>query len=150
MKFTDGVWRKPDDMNVATSHHCWSVTVSEREAKIDVSSSPVRMRFEDQETKYFTVRLHSPAPNIIGVKFEHFRGRPKRGPDFELTADASVKPTIVETEDHVSLTSGDLTARVEKRGEWRLDFLRAGKRITGNALGASGYAVKPDEGKTYV
>ena len=40
--------------------------------------------------------------------------------------------------------------RIEKRGDWRLDVLRAGKRITGSALGASGYAVNADGRKTYV
>ena len=150
MKFTDGVWRVAQGMTVATSHHCWDVDVGDREVTIDVSSSPVRARFEDQETKYFTIRLYSPAPNVIGVKFEHFRGGAERGPSFELFADPTTKPVIVDTPDFVSLKSGELTVRVEKRGDWRLDVLRAGKRITGSALGASGYAIKPDEGKTYV
>ena len=86
------------------------------------------------DTAYFTIRLFSPASNVIGVKFEHFRGRPKRGPAFEIAFDPSTKPTIVNEADFVSLSSGHPAVRVEKRDDWRLDVLRAGKRITGSAL----------------
>ena len=101
-------------------------------------------------TAYFTVSLFSPAPNVIGVKFEHFRGRPKRGPAFEIASDPSTKPKIVNETDLVSLKSGDLAVRVEKRDDWRLDVLRGDKRITGSALGGSGYASDHETGRTYV
>ncbi len=150
MKFIDGVWRSAKGMVVASTHHVWDVAVTETEVYVDVSSCPYRGRFEDVETKYFTVRLHSPAPNVIGVTFEHHRGGLHRGPTFELFPDPAVKPIIVNEADFVSLSSGDLTVRVEKREDWRLDVLRAGKRITGSARGAGGYAVNQDEGKAYV
>ena len=97
-----------------------------------------------------TVRLSSPAPNVIAVKLEHFRGVPKRGPAFEIASDPSLRPTIVNETEFVSLTSGDLAVRVEKRDDWRLDVLRAGKRITGSALAAAGYAVDQQSNETYV
>ncbi len=150
MKFSDGVWRRAKGMAVASPHHLWDVAVTETEIHVDVSSCPYRGRFEDVETKYFTLRLHSPAPNVIGVTFAHHRGGFDRGPAFELFADPAVKPIIVDAADFVSLSSGDLTVRVEKREDWRLDVFRAGKRITGSALGAGGYAVNADERKTYV
>ena len=150
MKFSDGVWRSAKGMAVATPHHLWDVAVTETEIRVDASSCPYRGRFEDQETKYFTVRLHAPAPNVIGVTFVHHSGGIDRGPAFELFPDPAVKPAIVNEADFVSLSSGDLTVRVEKRGDWRLDVFRAGKRITGSALGAGGYAVNADERKSYV
>ena len=150
MKFIDGVWRTAKDMVVASPHHVWDVSVSESEVYVDASSSPVRARFEDQETKYFSITLYSPAPNVIGLRFQHFRGRPNRGPDFALFSDPAVKPVVVNTEDFVSLTSGDLTVRIEKAGDWRIDMYRRGKRITGSALGASAYAVNRETEKTYV
>ena len=150
MKFIDGVWRTAKDMVVASPHHVWDVSVSETEVYVDASSSPVRARFEDQETKYFSITLYSPAPNVIGLRFQHFRGRPNRGPDFALFPDPAVKPVVVNAEDFVSLTSGDLTVRIEKAGDWRIDMYRRGKRITGSALGASAYAVNRETEKTYV
>lgn len=150
MKFSDGVWRTAEGMKVASPHHVFAVTTTETEILIDASSCPYRSRFEDQETVYFTVRLFSPAPNVIGVSAQHFRGQPKRGPAFELVSDPAARPKIVDEADFVSLTSGDLTVRVEKSGDWRLDALRAGKRITGSALGASGYAKNAESGRTYL
>ena len=150
MKFSDGVWQTAKGMGVASPHHVFDLAVSETEVVIEASSSPNRARFEDPDFAYFTIRLFSPAPNVIGVKFEHFRGRPQPGPAFEITSDPSTKPITVNDADFISLSSGDLTLQVEKRDDWRLDVLRAGKRITGGALGSGGYAVNQQSGGTYV
>ena len=150
MKFSDGVWQTAEGMGVASPHHVFDLAVSETEVVIEASSCPYRARFEDVNTAYFTVRLFSPAPSVIGVRFEHFRGRPHRGPAFEIASDPSTKPTIVNEAEFVSLTSGDLAVRVEKGDDWRLDVLRAGRRITGSALGAGGYATDRQSGRAYV
>ena len=150
MKFSDGVWRTANGLKVASPHHVFGVRTTATEVLIDASSCPFRSRFEDQETVYLTIRLSSPAPNVIGVSVEHFSGVPTRGPAFELFPDFEVTPIVVDQEDFVSLSSGDLTIRVEKRDDWRLDVLRAGKRITGGALGAGGYAVSAEDRKAYV
>ena len=100
--------------------------------------------------RYFSVRLHSPAPNVIGVRFEHFRGGRSTGPAFELFADPDTKPVIVDTDEFVSLTSGDLTVRIEKAGDWRMDFLRGEERITSSSLGGAGYAVNRADNQAYV
>ena len=57
---------------------------------------------------------------------------------------------MVNEADFASLTSGDLTVRIDKRGDWRLDVLRGGERITGSALGASGYAKDLATGEAYL
>jgi alpha-D-xyloside xylohydrolase len=150
MKFSDGVWRTAEGMGVASLHHVFDMAVGESEVVIEASTCPDRARFEDQDTVYLTVRLFSPAPNVIGLKLEHFRGLPKRGPAFEIAADPATRPAIVNERDFVSLTSGDLALRVEKRDDWRLDVLRAGKRITGGAVGSSGYATDHESGRAYV
>ncbi len=150
MKFSNGVWRTAEGMTVASPHHVFAMAVNESEVVIEASSCPYRARFEDQDTVYLTVRLYSPAPNVIGVKLEHFRGLPKRGPAFEITSVPSTKSKIVNETDFVSLSSGDLAVRVEKRDDWRLDVLRADKRITGSALGAGGYASDQQSGGSYI
>ncbi|MDR3376172.1 MAG: alpha-xylosidase [Ancalomicrobiaceae bacterium] len=150
MKFSDGVWRSAQGVAVASPHHTFNVEVRATDIVVHASSCLVRERFEDQETKYLAYRIYSPAPNVIGIHIEHHRGGRDRGPAFALTPDPAVKPVIVETEEFVSLTSGELTVQIETAGDWRLDVIRAGRRITGSALGAGGYAVKKAEGKAYV
>lgn len=71
-------------MAIASPHHVFDLAVSETEVVIEASSCSYRAQFEDVDTAYFTVRLFSPAPNVIGVRFEHFRGCPKFGPVFDL------------------------------------------------------------------
>ena len=150
MKFSDGVWRIAEGVRVASLHHVFDMAVSESEVVIEASTCPYRARFEDLDTVYLTVRLFSPAPNVIGVRLEHFRGLPKRGPAFAIASEPSTMPKIVNDDDFISLTSGDLAVRIEKREDWRLDVLRAGKPITRSALGAAGHASDNASGRTYV
>ena len=95
MKFSDGVWRSAKGVAVASPHHFWDIAVTETEIHVYASSCPERGRFEADETKYFTIRLHSPAPNVIGVTFEHHRGGVNRGPAFELFPDPACVPAGV-------------------------------------------------------
>jgi alpha-D-xyloside xylohydrolase len=150
MKFTDGVWRTAKGMAVASPHHFWDIVVGDADVVVDASSSPVRSHYEDQETKYFSIRLFSPGEGMIGLRFEHFKGGAAKRPAFELFPDAGFRPEIVDTDDFVSLRSGNLTVRIEKAGDWRIDFLRDGRRLTGSALGAGGYAVDDAEGRSFV
>jgi alpha-D-xyloside xylohydrolase len=89
----------------------------ESEVVIEASTCPYRARFEDVDTVYITVRLLSPAPNVIGVRLEHFRGLAKRGPTFAIPSDPSAKPEIVDDGEFVSLSSGGPTVRVERRDD---------------------------------
>jgi len=150
MKFSDGVWRTAAGMRVASLHHVFGMAVSESEVAIEASTCPYRARFEDQDTVYLTVRLFSPAPNVVGVRLEHFRGVAKRGPGFAIASDPSARPKIVNDKDFVFFSSGDLAIRVEKREDWRLDVLRGAERITGSALGSSGYATDTESGRAYM
>ena len=150
MKFTDGVWRSAAGMQTFSPHHVWDVSTRDSMICIDVSSCPVRARFEDQETRYFTITLRSPAPNVIGLRFEHHRGGVECGPRFALSPDPGFVPEIRMDEASISMISGDLTVRVERQGDWQIDFLRRGQRISGSALGASGYAVDVQRGKSHV
>ena len=73
MKFSHPVCRTSKGMAIASLHHVFACAVSETEVVIEASS----------DTVYFTLRLFCSAPNLIGVKFEGFWGRPKCEPTFE-------------------------------------------------------------------
>ncbi|MDR3494971.1 MAG: alpha-xylosidase [Ancalomicrobiaceae bacterium] len=150
MKFSDGVWRTAQGMTVASPHHVWDAEVGDSDVIVYASSCRYRSRFEDQETTYLAYRLYSPAPNVIGIRIEHHRGAVGRGPAFELFADAGVKPIVTANDSFISLASGNLTVRIDRVDDWRLDVYRGEKRITGSPLGAGGYATAKHEGKTYV
>ncbi len=107
MKFSDGVWRTAEGIIIASLNRVFDLAGNESEVMIEASSCPYRARFEDQVTVYLRVSLFAPAPNVIGVKLEHFQGLPKRGPAFEITSNPSTKSRIVIEEDFVSLSSGE-------------------------------------------
>ncbi len=45
-----------------------------------------------------------------------------------------------------SLTSGNLTVRIAKTGDWGIDFLRNGKRITGSGFRGCGQVIDTTQG----
>ena len=51
-----------------------------------MSSCPHRARFDNMDAAYFAILLFLPAPNVIGVKLEPFRGLPKRGLAFGIAS----------------------------------------------------------------
>ena len=106
------------------------------QAFIDSSSCPYRSRVSrSQETVYLTVRLFSPAPSVIGVSVEHFRGRPKRGPTFELVSDPAAKPKVVDETDFCQPDEWRLCA--SRRARLAPRRAAGGKRITARARGAA-------------
>ncbi len=84
-----------------------------------------------------SVRFSSPLPNIIRVQIYHHKGRRPRTPQFELYT----QPAAVEIHgdaQSATLTSGALTARVQKEGDWRVDFLDGERVVTSSGFRAMG------------
>ncbi len=140
MKFSDGHWRIPENLSVQHPLHVHAVTVAGNEVVAEVAALEFRTRFDQINATVFTLRLFAPAEGIIGVHIAHFEGGRRPGPEFALNRQPGA--ALIEQDDHsVTLHSGDLTATLPKSGPYTLDLLRGGKRITGSAAKAGGYAV---------
>jgi len=150
MKFSDGGWLLPENLTILNPLHAHRVEVRERSVRILASSRAGRGRADELNTMLFTVDLFAPREGVVGVRIAHHLGAPDTPPNFEVTSDPAHVPTIVDTDEAVSLKSGNLTVRVEKAGEWRIDVLRGTKRITSSALRAAGYAVRREDKRAFV
>lgn len=140
MKFSDGNWLLPEGMSILNPHHVHSVRVTER--KVEVLALAVRGhgRADQINAPTFTLTLTAPMEGVIGIRIEHHKGSLKRGPAFDLTADDGHRPVVVDSEEALSFSSGDLTVTLAKGGEWKLDVTRAGKRLTGSSWRENGQA----------
>jgi alpha-D-xyloside xylohydrolase len=141
MKISDGNWLIREGLNVAYSAAPHSVEVVGDELLVHVAPRDVSNREWQLDTGLFTWRFFSPQSGVIGVRVEHFAGALDRGPHFALNREPAVVE-ISNTESEATLTSGSLTVRVVKSGDWSVDFLREngaeGERITGSGFRASG------------
>lgn len=128
MKFTDGYWH----MRAGVTPH-FPVHVHEVEVEPDALTvyGPTRRlthRGDTLNLPLLTVRFSAPMPNVIRVQSYHHKGQRPRKPEFELLAQSAPEVVIHDDPQAATLTSGRLTVRVEKAGDWRIDF-KDGERV---------------------
>jgi alpha-D-xyloside xylohydrolase len=138
MKISDGNWLIRDGLNVLYAAALHSVEVVGDELLVHAAPRDVSSRERQLDTGLLTWRFFSPQSGVIGVSVEHFRGTRDIGPHFELKRE-SVAVLTRNTEEEASLTSGSLSVRIAKSGDWTVDFLRDGQRITGSGFRGAGH-----------
>ncbi len=82
----------------------------------------------------------------MSFEFElvHHKGGRLRTPRFEIRPQTAPQVQIQEDDQAASLTSGKLTVRVEKAGDWKIEFLDGSRLITGSAWRGEGLIDTPD------
>src|ERR1035438_8215356 len=99
------------------------VRVSEREVVFDVFSRPEPERWATLQGDMFTVRIASPAANVMRIQVTHHKGRRQRGPWYALNA--TPQPLNVhESRDEIRLIGGKLVLIDRKSTRSELQSLR--------------------------
>lgn len=143
MKFTDGYWHMRADVTAT-----FPVTAHEVEVETDAmtahaTTKRLQQRGDTLNQVPVSARFSSPAPNVIRVQIYHHKGRRPRQPQFELFTQAA-GVTVRDDAQAATLTSGDLSVRVEKQGDWRVDFLDGERLITRSGHHAMGVIDAPE------
>lgn len=144
MKFTDGYW----GIRAGVTAH-WPVHVHEVETDADSMTvyGPTRRlnhRGDTLNLPLLTVQFSSPMPNVIRVRLFHHKGVRPAKPEFELKPQPAHQVTISNDEKAAVLTSGQLSVRVEKAGDWRIEFKDGDKVITSSGWRGMGMMDTPD------
>jgi alpha-D-xyloside xylohydrolase len=138
MKFTDGSWLLRPGVTPYFPIHVHQV---ESEPDALIVYGPTRRlhhRFDTVDLALITMRLSSPLENVVRVQIFHHKGGQPRGPEFELLPQPAPRVEIVNDEQAATLTSGRLTVRVEKAGDWQIDFMDGDRLITRSGSRAIG------------
>mgnify|MGYP000030777936 CR=1 FL=1 len=144
MKFTDGFWQMRPGVIPHYAVHVYDVEVGPKELIVYAPTRQVNGRGDTLNLPMLTVHLSSPAENVIRVRFYHHKGGVTRRPQFEIAPQPAPEVVIENGPDAATLTSGRLTARVEKRGGWRLAFLDGCREITHSGRRALGFVDTPE------
>jgi len=150
MYFSDGNWLLPDDMDLSHPLHVRSVRRDGKCVKLLVLAKRERNRGDQLNTGVFTLTLSAPAEGLISVRYEHFLGCFEGEPHFALSRERDFAPAIEIDDDSVRMTSGALTVRVERAGDFRIDFHRAAQRLTGSQPKAAGHAIHRPHNTPYM
>ncbi|MFW6292440.1 MAG: alpha-xylosidase [Spirochaetota bacterium] len=135
MKFTEGFWRMRDDLTATFAVEARSLEAADgaqgragrpedggTALTVFAPARRIDRRGDTLNVAAFTITLWSPAEAIIGVRIVRHAGRVDRGPHFDLVVDPGARPAVNAGENGAELTSGALTARVERGAPWSLAF----------------------------
>lgn len=144
MKFNDGFWQMRSGVTPHFAARAYEVQTDATTLTVYAPTRRVVGRGDTLNMPVVTVKIFSPAPNIVGVRLTHFAGGQFPKPAFELfeTPDHAVE--IKSDPDQASLTTGQLTARFRRDAPWTLEFADGDLPITRSAGKGSGYADTPN------
>ncbi len=113
MKFTNGHWLLKDNVKCYGAAAVTDVAIMQNRVIVYVSPAKISHRGQTLTGPLLTIEFTSPHIDVLGIKAYHFRGTMKRGPEFELHAE-DLHLTVVQDKKKLTITSGSLTAQVEK------------------------------------
>ena len=146
MKFTDGYWMVRKGVEIQYPTEVRDVAVHDGAVSVYNATKFVRTKGDTLNAALLTCEISSPLPDVLRVKWYHHAGLREKGPRFTINADVNHKAEIERHEDHVTVRSGRLTARI-KQPAWGLEFFYDDRRITGTGAKGAGYIL--DHGKPY-
>ena len=142
MRFTQGYWVIRQDYVMSYATQTVRVIKNDKELHIISACRPIRHR-GDILGGSLDIVFTAPRKNIIRVQVTHFAGTPRKDPQF-TTYEEDVTPEIREDDDYAYFTSGELTARVSKGGNWAVDYMVGDRILTTSGWRGMGRALKKD------
>ncbi|HET9221460.1 MAG TPA: hypothetical protein VFO07_03095, partial [Roseiflexaceae bacterium] len=130
MKFTDGYWQMRPGITPYFPVHVHEVEAETDALTVYGATRRLNHRGDTLNLPLLTVRFSSPLPNVIRVQIYHHKGRRPPRPAFELVEHAAPEVQIRDEAQSATLTSGHLSVRVEKAGDWRIEFRDGERAIT--------------------
>ena len=150
MKFTDGYWLVRDGARVLHPRQVHRVDATADSLTILAPTRAIQGRGDVINNPALTIVCTSPLPDVIRVKLIHHLGERSGGPQFVLPgAEAASAPvSITDDASAASLTSGDLTVRFPRHGNWRVEFLAKDRPLT--ASETKGIGIVEMDGRRYL
>ncbi|XHS77802.1 alpha-xylosidase [Burkholderiaceae bacterium UC74_6] len=139
MKFTDGQWMLQPGVAAHYASETYAVQVFPDRIQVLATTRPIKHRGDTLQGPTLTLTLTSPSEGAIRVQVEHFSASEAPRLHIPMVGAAAVPITIEETETHVTLTSGALTAEIKKGEGWNLVFREGSRVLTKSDWRSLGY-----------
>lgn len=158
MKFGNGCWLQREGIECFAPQEAYFVTKKENEVVICAPTHHIAHRGDTLGGINLTIRITSPADEVIRVQTSHYLGVEDHGPHFDLNLDEGRAINAEETEEELIVRAGSLALRINKIN-WKMTYERDGKVITASSgrdlaymrTDWKGFAYDMDpEGKNYV
>ena len=129
MKFQNGCWLLREGFASFSPQQVYDCRVGEEEVVLCAPTSVVNGRGNTIDGINLTLRITAPMPEVIRVQAWHHKGMVKRGPEFELAPGDGKGLKAEETEEAITVRSGQLSLTVGKKS-WSMRYEREGELLT--------------------
>src|SRR5687767_13606589 len=130
MKFTDGYWQMRPGMTPHYAAQVHDVSIEQNSLTVYAPVGKLQERGHTINQPLLTVRFSSPMENVIRVQLVHHKGRVPRKPEFTIYPKSNPKVSILDDENAATLTSGDLSVRVNEGNDWLVEYIAGSKVVT--------------------
>ncbi|MFV0556280.1 MAG: alpha-xylosidase, partial [Lactovum sp.] len=126
MKFTDGYWLNKEQYKIENPKEVYEAEIIKSKNGNDevhafASYKKINTRGDFLNIGNTSIRLFSPAEDIIGVRLTHFE-KDEKNPEYKLQYSKILNPEARLSDDRVTLTSKNLTAELSLHDSFRLSF----------------------------
>lgn len=149
MKFTDGFWRVKEGVKLYHPTHVYDYKIDQNSITVYAPAHFITNRGQTLQGPVFTIRFSSPVEDVIKVQIWHYKGKKDKWPYFNVFQDENFIPHILDEENEIILKSGGLGVRINKKGQWKVEYFNEKKYLTGTGFKNIGYAVTEDD-NTYM
>jgi alpha-D-xyloside xylohydrolase len=130
VKFTDGYWNLRKGVSALYPVQVGEVETGSDSLTVYAPTKRIAHRGDTLNGSLLTLEFSSPMPDVIRVRLTHLYGGKPKPPDFELLEQPAVKVAVVADETAAALSSGRLSVRIARTGDWHMEFLADGRVLT--------------------
>ena len=146
MKFSNGCWLNKEGVTTYSPAEVYSTEISSNSVTVYAPCTNIKHRGDTLGGPVITMKLSSPIPDVIRVQLFHYKGLKNKGPEFEINSDENTKIDVVDNEELLQLTSGNLSLRINKNTGWSMDFLNGEEKLTSSKFKGMAYTKTEDQG----
>ena len=146
MKFSNGCWLNKEGVTTYSPAEIYSTEISSNSVTVYAPCTNIKHRGDTLGGPVITMKLSSPIPDVIRVQLFHYKGLKNKGPEFEINSDENTKIDVVDNEELLQLTSGNLSLRINKNTGWSMDFLNGEEKLTSSKFKGMAYTKTEDQG----
>lgn len=143
MKFTNGYWLMRQGVTPYYAVELHEVQPAAEALTVYACTKKLKGRGDTLDQPLLTVRYSSPLEGVIRVQMHHHKGRKPRKPGFELK-NLSPKTAVQEDARQVTFSSGPLAVRIQKTGNWLMEFIAGEQILTASGWRGLGFVDTPE------
>ena len=132
MKFSNGCWLQKEGCSCFAPAEAYFTKIEEKKVTICAPTAHIVTRGDTLGGINLTLEITSPAPEILRVRTYHYKGEVVNTPSFELELKEELPLDVTDSEEEISIKSGELTLVITKKN-WSMTYYRNGEMITRSA-----------------